>query len=184
MAGKSLKIKSESMFYPNDMIQSNNFASQPLKINKRENRENNNIYYISYKINKPEHDINSINNLYFVVDYLRGKTEQINGSKDRYLVINEDSLMGKKNISFFYLWDSIINKIKYLRGDDIMFDDNEVIIKDWNKIRFSSNVFIPNDVSINFYSLVIVINYVIKKMMNLFQKFILMKDILQKYSTK
>ena len=51
------------MFYPNDMIQLNNFNSQLLKINKRENRENNNIYYISYKINKPEHDINSINNI-------------------------------------------------------------------------------------------------------------------------
>ena len=162
MAAKSLKIKNESMFYPNHMIQLNDFDSQLLKINKRENRENNNIYYISYKINKPEHDINSINNLYFVVDYLRGKIEKINVSKDRYLVINEDSLMGEKNISFFYLWDSIINKIKYLRGDDIMFDDNEVIIKDWNKIRFSSDVFIPHDVSINFCSLVIVINYVIK----------------------
>ena len=44
-----------------------------------------------------------------------------------------------------------------------MFDDNEVIIKDWNKIRFSSNKFIPNDVSINFFSLVIIINYVIEK---------------------
>ena len=163
MAAKSLKIKNESMFYPSDMIQLNNFDSQLLKINKRENRENNNIYYISYKINKPEHDINSIINLYFVVDYLRGKIEKFNDSKDRYLVINEDSLMGEKNISFFYLWDSIINKIKYLRGDDIMFDDNEVIIKDRNKIRFSSDVFIPNDVCINFYSLVIVINYVIEK---------------------
>ena len=71
--------------------------------------------------------------------------------------------MNEKNISFFYLWDSIINKIKYLRGDNIMFDDNEVIIKDWNKIRFSSDIFIPNDVFINFYSLVIVINYVIEK---------------------
>ena len=166
MAAKSLKIKNESMFYPNDMIQLNNFDCQLLKINKRENRENNNIYYISYKINKPEHDINSINNLYFVVDYLRGKIEKINDSKDRYLVINKDSLMNEKNISFFYIRDSIINKIKYLRGDDIMFDDNEVIIKDWNKIRFSSDIFIPNDVSVNFYSLVIVINYVIKKMMN------------------
>ena len=55
-------------------------------------------------------------------------------------------------MSFFYLLDSIINKIKYLRGDDDLFEDNEVIIKDWNKIRFSSDVFIPNDVSINFYS--------------------------------
>ena len=185
----SLKIKNESIFYPNDMIQLNNSDGQLLKINKTENRQNNNIYYISYKINKREHDINSINNLYLVVDYLRVTIEKINGSKDRYLVINEDSLMGRnnfvdeKNISFFYLWDSIINKIKYLRGDDIMFDDNEVIIKDWNKIRFSSDIFIPNDVS-NFYSLVIVINYVIEKMMNLFQKFILMKDILRKYSIK
>ena len=163
MTAKSLKIKNESMLYPNDMFQLNNFDCQLLKMNKRENRENNNIYYISYKINKPEHDINSINNLYFVVDYLRGKIEKINGSKDRYLAINEDSLMSEKNISFFYLWDSIINKIKYLKGDDVLFDDNEVIIKDWNKIRFSSDIFIPNDVSINFYSLVIVINYVIEK---------------------
>ena len=152
------------MFYPNDMIQLNNFDCQLLKINKRENRENNNIYYISYKINKPEHDINSINNLYFVVDHLYGKIEKNNDSKDRYLVINEDSIMNEISINvFYYLWNTIINKIRYLRGDDIMFDDNEVIIKDWNKIRSSSDVFIPNDVSINFYSLVIVINYVIEK---------------------
>ena len=124
MLVKSLKIKNESMFYPNDIIQLNNFDGQLLKINKREHRENNNIYYISYKINN----------------------------------------LNEKNINFFYyLWNTIINKIKYSRGDDIMFDDNEVIIKDWNKIRFSSDIFIPNDVFINFYSLVIGINYVIQK---------------------
>ena len=127
MSAKSLKIKNESMFYPNDMIQLNNCDSQLLKINKSENRENN-IYYIFYKINKPEHDINSINNFYLVVDHFCGMIEKINGSKDRYLVSNKDSLMNKKNISFFYLWDSIINKIKYSRGDDMMFDDNELII--------------------------------------------------------
>ena len=165
MEAKSSKIKNESMFYPNDMIELNNFDCQLLKINKRENRENNNIYYISYKINKPEHDINSINNLYFVVDHLYDKIEKINDSKDRYLVIDEENHMNGKNISFLfiYLWDSIINKIKYLRGDDVLFDDNEVIIKDSNKIRFSSDVFIPNDVLLSFYSLVIVINYVIEK---------------------
>ena len=163
MLVKSLKIKNESMFYPNDMIQLNNFNSQLLKINERENRENNNIYYISYKIKKPEHNINSINNLYFVVNYLYGTIEKIDGSKDRYLVIDKDRLKNKENIDFFYLWDAIINKIKYLRGDDVMFDDNEVIIKDWNKIRFSSDVFIPNGVLINFHSIVIVINYIIEK---------------------
>ena len=44
-----------------------------------------------------------------------------------------------------------------------MFDDNEVLIKDWTKITSSSDIFIPNDVFINFHSLVIVINYVIEK---------------------
>ena len=164
MSVKSLKIKNESMFYPNDMIQLNNFNSRLLKINKRENRENNNIYYISYEINKPEHNIDTVNNLYFVVNYLYGTIEKIDGSKDRYLVIDKDRLINKENMDLFFdLWDAIINKIRYLRGDDVMFDDNQVIIRDWNKIRFSSDVFTPNDVLINFYSLVIVINYVIEK---------------------
>ena len=165
MVPKSLKIKNESMFHPNDMIQLNNFDCNLLKINKRENRENNNIYYISFKINKPEHDINSINSLYFVADHLCGKIENIKNSKDRYLVIDEDDYTNERNINFLfiYLWDSIINGIKYLRGDDVLFDHNEVIIKYLNKIRFSSDVFIPNDVLLNFYSLVIVINHVIEK---------------------
>ena len=163
MEAKSLKIKNESMFYPNDMIQLNIFDGELLKINKRENRENNNIYYISYNINKSEHDINSINNFYLVVDHMYGKIEKINDSKDRYLVI-EDSITNERDLHLFhYLWNTIINKIKYSRGDDIMFDDNKVIIKDWNKIRFSSDVFIPNDVLLSFYSLVIVIIYVIEK---------------------
>ena len=103
MLVKSLKIKNDSMFYPNDIIQLNNFDGQLLKINKRENRENNNIYYISYKID----------NLYFVVDYLYGTIEKINGSKDRYLVINKDNLTNEKNMNiFYYLWNTIINKIK------------------------------------------------------------------------
>ena len=155
---KSLKIKNKSMFYPNDMIQLNHFDSQLLKINKRGKIENNNIYYISYKMNKPKHNINSINNLYFVIDHLHGTIEKINASKDRYLVFDKDRLMNEKNIRFSCLWESIINKIKYLRGDD-----NKVIIKAWNKIRFSSDIFIPKNVSINFYSLVIVINHVIEK---------------------
>ena len=128
-----------------------------LKVTKRENRENNNIYYISCIIK-------NINNLYFVVQNLYGTIEKIDGSKDRYLVIDKSRDINKQNIDLFNnLWDVIIDKIKYLRKDDVLFDNNEVIIKDWNKIRFSSDVFMPNDVLINFHSLVIVINYVIKK---------------------
>ena len=172
----SLKIKNKSMFYPNDMIQLNNFDSQLLKINKRKNIENN-IYYIFYKINKPKHNINSINNFCFVIDHLYDTIEKINSSKDRYLLIEKDSLMNEKYIRFFCLWESIINKIKYLRGDD-----NKVIIKDWNKIRFSSDIFIPNNVSINFYSLVIVINYVIEKNDEFIPEIHINEGFLQKYS--
>ena len=55
-----------------------------LKINKRENRENNNIYYISYIINKPEYDINIVNNLYVAVQNLYCTIEKIDGSRDTY----------------------------------------------------------------------------------------------------
>ena len=54
MVVKSLKIKNVSYYFWNDIIYLNKFDNNMLKINKRENRENNNIYYISYVINKPE----------------------------------------------------------------------------------------------------------------------------------
>ena len=158
---KSLGIKDESAYYWNNIIYLDKFDNRMLKITKRENRENNNIYYISYTVSKP---ICNINNLYFVVQNLYGTIEKIDGSKDRYLVIDKSRDINKQNIDLFNnLWNVIIDKIKYSRKDDVMFDDNEVIMKDWNKIRFSSNVFMPNDVLINFHSLVIIINYVIEK---------------------
>ena len=113
------------------MIYLNKFDSRMLKITKRENRENNNIYHISYMKNKPIYNVDSINNLYFFVQDLYGTIEKIDGSKDRYLVIDKNADTDKQNIDFFNdLWNTIINKIKYFRKDDIMFDDNEVIISD------------------------------------------------------
>ena len=123
--------------------------------------------------------------MYLVVDHVYGKIEKINGSKDRYLVI-EDSITDERYLYlFYYLWNTIINKTKYSRGDDIMFDDNEVIIKDWNKIKFSSDVFIPDDILLRFCSLVIVINYVIEKNDEFIPE-IYINDgyFLQKYSIK
>ena len=93
-----------------------------------------------------------------------GTIEKIDGSKDRYLVNDKNRDINKNNIdSFNDLFSAIINKIKYLRGDEIIFDDNGVIIDDWNKIRFSSDVYIPNNFPNHFIHLVIVINYVIEK---------------------
>ena len=79
--------------------------------------------------------------MYFVVNYLYGTIKKTDDSKDRYLVIDKDRNINKNNIDPFNdLWSAIIDKIRYLRGDYIIFDDNEVIIDDWKKIQFSSDV--------------------------------------------
>ena len=77
MLVKSFKIKNVSYYFWNDIIYLSKFDSNMLKINKRENRENNNIYYISYIINKPEYDINIVNNLYIVIQNLCCTIEKI-----------------------------------------------------------------------------------------------------------
>ena len=147
---RSIGEKDESIYLEN-------LDNKMLKVTKRENRENNNIYYISY-ITK---NINSY--LYFVVQILYGTIEKIDVSKDRYLVIDKSRDINKQNIDLLNdLRNVIIDKIKYLRKDDVMFD-YEVIIEDWNKIKFNSDVFMPNNVLVNFHSLVIVINYVVEK---------------------
>ena len=173
---KSLRIKNESAYYWNNIIYLDKFDNRMLKITKRENRENNNIYYISYTISKPICNIN----LYFVVQDLYGTIEKNDGSKDRYLVIDKSRDINKQNVDLFNnLWNVIIDKNKYLRKDDAMFDDNEVIIKEWNKTRFSSDVFMPN-VLINFHSLVIVINYVIEKNDEFIPKIYINEGLLEK----
>ena len=96
MVVKSLKIKNVSYYFWNDIIYLNKFDNSMLKINKRENRENNKIYYISYIINKPEYDINIVNNLYIVIQNLYCTTEKIDGSRDRYLVIDKNNKTNKK----------------------------------------------------------------------------------------
>ena len=134
-----------------------------LKINKRENTENNNIYYICYIINKPEYDINIVNNLYIAIQNLYCTIEKIDGPEDRYLVIDKNSKMNKKNIKLFNkLWAGIISKIKYSRND-VIFDDNIIKVTDWNKFNFSSDLDMPIDTLINFNSLTIIFSHVVEK---------------------
>ena len=163
MVIKSVKIKNVSYYFWNDIIYLNKFDNSMLKINKREDRENNNIYYISYVVNKPEYDINIVNNLYIAIQNLYCTIEKVDGSRDRYLVIDKYNERNKKNIKLFdKLWIAIINEIKYLRNNAI-FDDNRIKITDWNKFKFSSDLDMPIDTLINFNSLTIVFSHVVEK---------------------
>ena len=58
-----------------------------VEIIKRESRIGANIFYIGYI---PEHD-NSIATLYLVINRLTGFVKEIEGSSDRYLVVNKNN---------------------------------------------------------------------------------------------
>ena len=114
-------------------------------------------------INKPEHNINIVNNLYIAIQNLYFTIEKIDGLRDRYLVIDKNNEMNNKYVKLFIkLCISIINKIKYSRNNAI-FDDNIIKITDWNKFKLNSDLDMPIATLINFNSLTIIFSHVVEK---------------------
>ena len=129
MVIKSLKIKNHYYYYWYDIILIDDFNIKFFKIAKRESRAGIDIYYIGYLVNKLEYDINSVKPLYLNVKSLLGSVEKIDGSSDRYLVINKSNT-------------KIINVFNTLRE----YIENKVIldkIDGFAKIRFSSDIDLP-----------------------------------------
>ena len=150
MVIKSLKIKNQSYYYYwNDIIFINNFDIKFFKIAKRESRIGVDIYYIGYVVNKLEYDRNSVKPLYLSVKSLLGSVEKIDGSSDRYLVIDKSII-------------EVINVFNTLREyieDKIILDK----IDGFDKIRFSSDIDLPLGTLIQFEILTIIIRCIIKK---------------------
>ena len=112
---------------------------------------------------EPDDDINSISPLHLVIRQLFGRVENIQGSGDRYLVVDKNN---KKVINVFdKLWkftkDGINRLIK--RNDEITFGNADNKISVYNKLRFSYDVDLPLDTLIEFHMLTVVINCVIEK---------------------
>ena len=149
MVIKSLKIKNQSYYYSNDIIFINDFDIKFLKIAKRESRIGADIYYIGYVVNKLEYDTNSVKPLYLSVKSLLRSVEKIDGSSDRYLVID------KSNIEVI----NIFNTLRKYIEDKVISDK----IDGFNKIRFSSDIDLPVGTLIQFKILTIIIRYIIKK---------------------
>ena len=111
-------------------------------------------------------DINSINPLYLIVRHLFGRVEKIQGSSDRYLVVDESN---KEVINVFdKLWKFIKDEINRLikRNDKITFGNVDNKISEYNRLRFSSDVDLPLDTLIEFHML--------KKVISIIQRFIWM----------
>ena len=152
---ESLKIKTKTNYNWDDIVYINNFDVDLLEIIKRESRIGANIYYIGYFLN-PYYDYNTINPLYFVVNRLIGYVEEIEGSDDKYLVVTK-SMRNRKIIhSFDTIWSHIEHKI-----NPNNFNNNN--IKDFDKLRFNSDIDLLTDTLIEFRSLVINVSYIIEK---------------------
>ena len=149
MVIKSLKIKNQSYYYWNDIIFIDDFDIKFFKIVKRESRIGVDIYYIGYVVNKLEYDTNSVKLLYLSVKSLLGSVEKIDGSSDRYLVID------KSNIEVI----NVFNTLRKYIEDKIILDK----IDGFDKIRFSSDIDLPLGTLIQFKILTIIIRCIIKK---------------------
>ena len=102
---------------------------------------------------EPEDDINSINPLYLIVKSLFGRIGKIEGSSDKYLVVDENN---KEVINVF-------DKLRKFIKDKITFGNTDDKISEYNNLRFSSDVDLPLDTLIKFHMLTIFINCVIEK---------------------
>ena len=163
MVVESLKIKNTSYYYYDDIVYLDDFDVKLVKVVRRESRIGVDIYYIGYVVNKPQYDLDSVNPLYLIVRNLVGHIEKIEGSSDRYLVVDESN---KKVINVFdKLWKFIKDEINRLikKNDKITFGNANNKINEYNKLRFSSDVDLPLNTLIEFHSLTIVINCVIEK---------------------
>ena len=101
--------------------------------------------------------------MYLIVKHLFGHVEKIQGSSDRYLVVDENN---KEVINVFdKLWKFIKDEINRLikKSDKVTFGNIDDKIIEYDKLRFSSDVDLPLDTLIEFHMLTIVISCVIEK---------------------
>ena len=153
---ESLKIKTRTNYNWDDIVYINDFDSNLLEIIKRESRIGANIYYIGY-VHNPNYDYHTINPLYFIINRLIGYVEEIDGSDDKYLFVTKSMRNRKIVHSFDNVWSHIENKI-----NPNNFNNNNKI-KDYDKLRFNSDIDLPTDTLIKFRSLIINVSCVIEK---------------------
>ena len=147
---ESLQIKNKYYYDCDDtIIYHFDFDIGLVKIFKRKSKIDVNIYYIGYK---PDID-DTITPLYFFVDRSFGFIEPIEGSNDRYLVVSTNNKIIIK--IFNKLWKFIENKI--------ISDGSNNKIKEYYKLRFDSDLYLPLDTLTECHSLIINVSCVIEK---------------------
>ena len=145
----SLEIKDKTNYDFDNIYYIDDFDVNSLKITKKESRIDANIYYTRCALNL---DDDTIIHLHFLIDRLIGFIEEIDGSNVKYLVV-VSSFRNKKIIDALdKVWLSIKDKI-----------NPSIKIKDYDKLRFNSDIDLPVNMIIEFRSLLINVSCIIEK---------------------
>ena len=97
---ESLKIGTKSNYSWDDKVYVYDIDVKLIKVIKRESRIDVDIYYIGYVFDS-EYETHNIKPLYLVINHSFGQIEKIEGSSDRYLVVNINNINNKKIINVF-----------------------------------------------------------------------------------
>ena len=167
---KSLEIKSKINYDWGDIFYINDFDVNSLKMIKWKSKIDANIYHMAYVLDL-DYDCNAIKPMYFLVDRLIGYIEEIEGSSDKYLVV-ASSVRNKNIISVIdTIWGSTENKTEDIINPYPEHYPN-IKIKDYDKFKFNYDIDLPLNTIVEFRSLVIILVALLKKIINIIQKFI------------
>ena len=155
---KQIEIKNQTYCFYNDKINTEEFNSSLLKIDKKQFKDID-IYYIGYiaikKIGDCENSY-SVNPLYLIIGKVDGHTEENNGNK--YLVF--DSTDENKEVLKKYteLWDGIKDEIETINGSKKIEYG-----KDFIKIKFNTDDNLPLNKPLKLHMLIIIARYILQE---------------------
>ena len=154
---KQINIKNRTYYFYRDLINVNHFEPNLLKIDKK-SYKNIGIYNIGYitikKIDDYE-NIYSVNPLYLIIAHASGYIEEKGVNK--YLVF--DSTDENKELLKKYndVWNGIKDKIKEVSSGECDFE------KDYMKIKFSSDDYLPLNKPLKFHNITVIIRSVFEE---------------------
>ena len=150
---KQLNIKSRTYYFHNDIINTEEFDSNLLKIDKKLYKDIG-IYFIGYitikKIGDYE-NIYSVNPLYLIIGKVDGHIDENNGNK--YLVF--DSIDENK---YTEIWDGIKNEIEIISSGK-----KGEYSKDFTKIKFNTYDNLPLNKLLKLHMLTIIVRCIFEE---------------------
>ena len=150
MTTKQLNIQNRSYYFYNDLISFWNFNERNPKVDKKSWKDLD-IYYLGYIEKKPEWHLNSMNELYFIVNRVYGSISEENGIK--CLAIDKPENILKKCKEVF---SEIKQKIEKISDEEVIYDDN------FQKIVILTDDNLPLNELIYFPTLTVVIRCIFK----------------------